>query len=263
MCNPRKVTINLSQCIAESWQKTIQAHAEGKEDVTEIAHITAEVALDETLGELALDMLERVLAGEFDGFAPWEKDEAGNYYYQLDQVRLQYQPVSHHLTLEAQLTSAIEATAHGAAQASGFTVGEVASEAVARYYDDGWGGQTEEQAKNQAKARAKQRLETAVEALHREQNAVAFESAEAEAEAEAQRVLNAKLATQKAEVRAALRDELQAMLATAQDKAQAIINQAIGEAYRQALRQLVLDNGGQIVVDEQTGTVINMELELY
>ncbi len=42
-----------------------------------------------------------------------------------------------------------------------------------------------------------------------------------------------------------------------------VMNRAVGEAYRQTLHRLVRENGGRVLTDEKTGSVINMEMELY
>lgn len=263
MCNPRKVMIHLTRSIEQAWRRTVEETATASGEVTELARITADIALDEEMGDLALDMLERVLAGDFEGFEPWERNSLGHYRCDLDQVILVYNPDTRQISVEAQLTELISTEARGAADASGFTVGKVAAEAVAHYYDDGWGGRTEEVAKADAQAKAQQRLDQAIEALHNEQNPEQLEAAKAEAQDAAEAAAAQALAERQAEVRAALREQLQYTLAQAQNRVREVMNRAVGEAYRQSLRQLVLDNGGRVLVDESTGSIINMELELY
>ncbi len=72
----------------------------------------------------------------------------------------------------------------------------------------------------------------------------------------------AKLEISKLEVRAALRQQLQAQLASRRQEAFYTINQAVGEAYRQTLCKLVIDNGGRIISDRQSGSIIDLELEI-
>ena len=59
-----------------------------------------------------------------------------------------------------------------------------------------------------------------------------------------------------------LRHQLQAQLALQQENAFYEINRAVGETYRQTLCRLVLDNGGRVINDRQSGSVIELELEL-
>jgi hypothetical protein len=208
-------------------------------------------------------MLERILRGDFPEFEPWERDGAGNYRHDLGDAVLVYQPGSRQLTVEARLTELISAEARATAEASGFTVGEVAVEAVGRYYDDGWGGRTQERALAEAQAAAESRLAEATEALHREQHAAELEAAEAEARALAEAQAAAELERLQGEVREALRERLQVLLANAEDRVYHTMNRLVGESYRLALIQMVQENGGRVLVDERSGSVINLEMELF
>jgi len=263
MCNPRKVMIHLARSIEEAWRRCVEQTATATGTVRELARITAHIALDAEMGDLALSMLERVLAGEVEGFTAWTRDSLGHYRRDLDTVTLIYNPDTHQLAVEARLTELVSTAARAAAEASGFTVGEVAAEAIGCYYDDGWGGRTEANATTEATTEAEAKLAAALEALHREQNAAAFTQAEAEAQAQAEAAAAEALAATQAEVRTALRTRLQLTLANAQEQVRDLMNRAVGEAYRQALLQLVLDNGGRVLMDETTGAVMNLELELY
>lgn len=263
MCNPRRVMIHLARCIEEAWQQTIEATAAESGEVAELARLSADVPLDAEMGDMALEMLEQVLGGEFEGFTPWDRDSLGHYRRDLGDVTLVYDPEQHRLHIETHLAEMVSAEAHGAAEASGFTVGEVTAEAIGKYYEDGWGGRTKERAVAEAESEAEHKLSEAMDALHREQNAPAFEAAEAEAQAEAQARARQALARRQAEVRAALRERMQVTLAQAEERVYHVMNRAVGEAYRQTLRRVVRENGGRILKDEETGSVINMELELY
>lgn len=263
MCNPRKVMIHLARSIEEAWQETVERTASTTGEVTELARINAEVRLDQEMGDQALEILERVLAGDFEGFEPWVRDSLGQYRRELDQVTLVYNPHTRQLTVEAQLTELVTAETRATAEASGFTVGEVAIEAVGRYYEDGWGGRTKERAVAEAHEQAEERLAKATGALHRRQHADELSVAEGLAQAEAEDLGIEELARLQEEVRGALRERLQIILAQAEERAYHVMNRAVGEAYRQTLRQLVMESGGRVLTDEQTGSVINMELELY
>ncbi len=261
MCNPRRVMIHLNETIEQAWRTTVQEVATREGEVQELARLAADIPLGAEMGDRPLEHFERLLRGEVEGYQPWQRDEAGDYRRELGDVTLVYQPGSHQLMVEARLSERISAGARASAEASGFTVGEVAVEAVGRYYDDGWGGYTEERARQLAEAAADERLSEAIEALHREQNAAQLAQAEAEARAAAEEQAEALLSTRRAEVRAALRQRLQATLHEAREQVSHTMNRLVGEAYRQTLIQLVHENGGQIISDERSGSVINLELE--
>jgi hypothetical protein len=262
MCNPRRVAINVNRSINGAWRDTVQQCARATDQVTEVARIETRIQLDDELAGPALATFERVLAGEFGGGEAWER--AGTELRTaLAGVTLVYDTVRHTLTVETALTESVSAEATAAAEVSGVAVGEVAVEAVGRYYDDGWGGRTEQHALEDARLDAERRLAEAIDRLRREQNAEAFQSAESQARREAEEQLRARMEQLRADARAAIRQRLQLTLAQAQERVHRLIARAIGEAYRQTLLQMVRDNGGRVITDEQTGSIINMELELY
>jgi FtsH ternary system domain X2 len=263
MCNPRRVMIHLDRCIEEAWRQTVEQAATVTGEVAELARISAQVPLDAEMGDAALVMLERVLAGEFEGFEAWERDDAGRYQRDLGEARMIYDAASHQLSIEAQLTDRVTAEARGVAEASGITVGQVAVEAMASYYDDGWGGRSREDALREAEREAESRLREEARRLGREQHGAQLEEARQRASAEARLLAEEELARRREEVRAALRTQLQGIMAQAEERVAHVMNRAVGEAYRRTLIQLVLNNGGRVLADEQTGSIINLELELY
>lgn len=263
MCNPRRVLVNLRQVVQEAWRTTVEQTARAEGEAAEIGRVTVELRLDAELGDLALAMLERLLRGDFADCEPWARDDAGNYRRDLDDVTLVYQPGDRHLTVEARLAERVGVEARAAAEASGFTVGEVTAEAAGRYYEDNWGGYNEARARRVAEAEAETRLAAAVDQLHRQQNAAALAAAADVARASATEAAAVQLARARDEVRAALRQRLEAALVAANEGVQHTVNRLIGEAYRHALIQLAQDSGGRVLTDERTGSVINLELELF
>ena len=139
MCNPRRVTIHVNHTIEQAWRTTVEQLARTEGEVRELARLNVDIPLSTGIGERALQMLERLLRGEFADYEPWDRDEDGNYRRELGAVTLIYQPGSRQLTVTTGLTEQISAEARAAAEAGGFTVGEVAVEAVGHYYEDGWG----------------------------------------------------------------------------------------------------------------------------
>lgn len=263
MCNPRRVTIHVTRNIHEAWQQAVEQTATATGEVAETARINTAIRLDEEMGDLALQMFERTLAGEFAGFEAWQRDEAGRFHRRMDEVMLQYDPETHQLTVEAHLAESVTAEGRGIAEATGITTGEVGAAGEGGYFEDGWGGRTEERARAEAQQRAERLLNSEIEALHRRQHAGELAQAEAQARAEAEAHARAELARLQEERRQQLRERLQGILAQAEERVQHLMNRIVGESYRQALRQLVIENGGRVLADEQTGTVINMELELF
>jgi FtsH ternary system domain X2 len=262
MCNPRRVTIQLTRTVQEAWRTTVEQAARAEGEVQEVARVQVDIPLAREMGERPLEMFECALRGEFEGCEPWTRDEQGNYRRELEGVTLIYESGRRQLLVEARLAEQISAEAHASAEASGFTAGEVMAEAMAGYYEDNWGGHTEERARRQAQAEVKQRLDTATAALHRQQHAAELSAAEREAREKAQQAAAADLERRRRAVRPVLRERLQETLDQARDSVGRTVNRLVGEAYRQTLLAMARENGGKVLSDRRTGSVIHLELEV-
>ena len=262
MCNPRKVMIHVAQSIEEAWRKTISECAAAGEKVGQLASIAANIELDREMGEAALEMLEKVLAGDFPDHEAWSRNEEGNFIKELDEITLCYQSRTRQLTMTAHLSRMVSAEADAATEVCGVTIGEIAFDAIGHYYEDGWKNRTEERAMKEARQQAEIRLTRALYTLHEEQQQDKISAKREELQQEARNQALEKLEENKQEVQTALRQQLQAQLASRRQEAFYTINRAVGEAYRQTLCKLVLDNGGRIISDRQSGSVIDLELEI-
>ncbi len=263
MCNPRKVMIHVNETIETAWRQLLTEKASASEMLTEKAEISCEIKLAEAMGAAALDVLEQVLAGEFSAVPAWEKDEAGNFYRDFAGITLVYDPLKRQFVLRARLQEMLSAKAHAAAEICRVTTGTIAFEAVGHYYDDGWKGRTEEKALKEVSEQVEIRFERALEELKKIQpEGEAEHNLRAELAASAQSELETELAEKRAALRLELRHQLQAQLARQQRDAFYEINRVVGETYRQTLCRLVLENGGRVISDRQSGSVIELELEL-
>ena len=263
MCNPRKVMIHVNETIETAWRQLLTEKAAASELLTEQAEISCEIKLAEEMGTAALDVLEQVLAGEYSAVPAWEKDDEGNFYRDFAGITLVYDPLNRQFVLRARLQEMLSAEARAAAEICRVTTGTIAFEAVGHYYDDGWKGRTEEKALKEAAEQVEIRFERALEDLKKAQfEGEAEQKLRAELAAAAQSELEAELAEKRAALRLELRHQLQAQLAQRQQDAFYEINRVVGETYRQTLCRLVLENGGRVISDCQTGSVIELELEL-
>ncbi len=262
MCNPRRVMIHLRRHVEQAWRRTIEETASASDAVTETGRMTAQVDLSAEMGDAALMMLERVLSGEVEGFDAWVRDDRGRFIRELDEVVLIFDADASRLTVEARLTEGISAEARASAEACGFTVGEVMAEGLGRYYEDGWGGRTEEGARADALADAERRLDAAIQELGDRQNAEALARGQEAARRDAESAAAAGLEARRQEVRGLLRERVQITLARAEERAFHVMNRAVGEAYRQTLTRMALRSGGRIIRNERTGSVIDVEIEM-
>lgn len=261
MCNPRRVTIRLQRAVEEAWQTTVEQAASASSEVCETAQVDVDIPLDNELGGRALCTLDRLIRGEIEGFDPWTLLDDGSLRRDLDNVSLIYHPGSHRIMVEARLSEVVSAEVKATAEASGFTVGEVAEEAVGHYYHDGWGGRTEDHARQYAEQRVEQKLQDAIDALHLDQHADAIKAAEEEARENAEQEAAAQLEEGRQRVRQALRDSLQVTLQRAEDQVRSTLSQLVGEAYRYTLLELVQEHGGSVLQDRKSGSMIELDLE--
>lgn len=264
MCNPRKVMIHVNKTIAEAWRQTLKEEVTVTGSLTQQAEISCEIKLAEEMGGAALDMLAQVLAGEFAGFAAWAQDSEGNFYRDLDDITLVYDPCKQQFVMRTRLSEMFSAKAKAAAELCQVTTGTIAFDAIGYFYDDGWKGKTEKKALEEAAEQAEKRFEYALDELKKESQTSAESialraSLEKEAGVEAER----KLKLKREALRLKMQQQLQANLALQQQNAFYEINKAVGETYRQTLCRLVLENGGRVISDHQSGSVIDLELELY
>ncbi len=206
-------------------------------------------------------MLERVLDGDFEGSEAWEFTD-GVYRRELEDVTLFFDPSNSRLTVEARLSEMVSAEARAIEEVSGVTIGEVAVDGIGNYYHDGWGGRTKDRAVEDAQADADNKMKDAVKALHLDQHGDKLDEAREKAKAQAQSLAQEELEQNRNVARQALRTHLQSVLHDARDRVHHIINRAVGEAYRQTLLRLVRENGGRVLADETTGSVMNLELVL-
>jgi len=254
--------IHVAQSIEEAWKKTICESAVVGAEIGQLASITANIELDQEMGVAALEILEKVLAGEFPDHAAWSRNSEGEFVKELGDITLCYQPRTRQLTMTAHLSAMASAEATAASEVCGVTIGEIAFNAVGHYYEDGWKERTEEKALAEVHQQIEVRLARALYELNQEQQHESVTLKRDELKQEAREKALAKLEISKLEVRAALRQQLQAQLASRRQEAFYTINQAVGEAYRQTLCKLVIDNGGRIISDRQSGSIIDLELEI-
>ncbi len=249
MCNPRRVLVYVTRTVRAAWQKQVAQYVTASGEISEQAQITAEVGLAEEMGDEALLMFERVLAGEFPGFEPWTRDEAGCYCYDFPGVSVVYHPDSRQLVLVGRVIELIQVQARGEAVARGEVVRDV------MVLQGSWD--------NVSTQLPGLKQSFMMDEIGAEQNRAAVQDATDEAWAIAREKAEVELKARQAEARKGLRAKLEAAFAGAEEPIYAVINRAVGEAYRQTLLQLVLANGGRVLQDEENGAVINLELELY
>lgn len=256
MCNPRRVRVQATRQLAEAWdhevrrQVTLGGRAVGRAAVRE------QVA--ERLGRPVLATLDNALAG-LDG---WQAVDDG-YRIDLDGGYAQYHSDTGELEIVAELAEDIQAQGEAAATVRAEVEALIEAQGTGTYYDDGWGGLTEQTARRDAEADAQRALErVAAERTSQAKQAAesgAGQQVRARAEAAAQEALAAATAARVQQLQRAAGERL-AMVGV---QARGRFNQAVARAAHTAILAYARTRRAQgLRVEEREGTVtIQFEME--
>ena len=240
MCNPRRVEITATRQLSEAWAREVRRVAEVQVELAEEARIVQPIAA--SVGRPVLAYLERLLRnGSVEG---WQPDGDG-YRFAVDGGHARYDPATGDLEIVARAAATIRGTGEAEARLSGQLDVEISSRGGGRYYDNNWGGHTEERAREPAPRPAEAAL-TQEAARQREAAAIAAEAtrsdeldaaARTRAQAEADRLAGAR------------RDELRAEALAQLERVGVRVRQAffrlIARAYSEALQGLARSRGAE------------------
>jgi len=242
------VIIRLAETVHEEWQRAAAARVTEQTEVHAESVLETQVDLAAELGEVALQELRNLLA---EGYGGWQADGASYTLALENGVGLRYAPDTGRLEMRARLSETVQAAAEVSGTFSGALDAQVEVEGIGRYYDDAWGGHTEERAREAARREARARLDAAREELV---NDAARRQAEEQARAEAR----TRLREEAERRRAVLEERLDALLRESEERVQAAIGALLGQTYRRAIIRIVNEGGGQIIQDTEQGAIIDL-----
>jgi hypothetical protein len=255
VCNPRRVQVHATRRLAEAWdqevrrQVTLHGQAVGRAAVRE--------QLAGTVGRPVLASLERVLE-QADGW--YEAD--GGYRHDADGGYVIYHPDTMELEIVAELSSEVQGAGEASTEVRG-TVDDVLDvEGTGRYYDDGWGGFTEERARTAAEADAQRALQQAAADRIAEARSLADAGADAEvqaaAEGQAREALAASIAAREEQLRLGAADRL----TTVGVQARALFNVALAQGYRDAIVAYAHSRHAEGLQMTRNGDVLTIQFEM-
>jgi hypothetical protein len=255
MCNPRRIRVEATRRLSESWnhevrrQVRLQGEAVGRAQVRQ--------PLGTVLGGPVLTALERVLE-QRDG---WREVPEG-FRHDLDGGYVVYHVDTRELEAVAELRTQVSAEQEASTQVDGFVEDALQVEGEGRYYDDGWGGLTEQTARRDAERDAQARLEQAaadrVTQARAEAEATAEEDVEARARAGAEAALDQARSAARADLEHAAAQRLEAVGARAQEA----FNTVLALAYRDAVLAYARSRRAQGLEMSQTDGVLRIEFEM-
>ncbi|MPY58423.1 molecular chaperone DnaJ [Streptomyces spongiae] len=256
MCNPRRVRVRATRELAHAWEQEIRRR------VTRTGEAQGEARIREPLGESvgapALAALPAVLART----PGWEQDEDGLFRHDLHGGSVVYDPATRELEISARVTATVTASGEAATSVRAEVHDTVEAEGEGMYYDDNWGGRTEEDATRDAHedlerafaaARGRRMDEERRRAEDREGEAL-----DQQAAARADRAYAAAADARTAELRAAAEDSLFAVGVEGRN----LFHRALAEAYRDALLAYARQRGAERLNVSETDGVLEIEFDL-
>ncbi|SDT45807.1 hypothetical protein [Actinoplanes derwentensis] len=255
MCNPRRIRVQASRRLAESWnhevRRQVTLHGEA------VGRAESRQELGSLLGRPVLAALERILSAH-DG---WREIPEG-FRYDVDGGYVVYHLDSRSLQTVAEARTEVSAGREAAARVSGVVEEEVQVEGEGRYYDDGWGGLTEETARRDAGLDADRLLDRAAAARIDAARAAAEANTQAEIEARAHAEAQAALAEATAAAEADLERTAGGQLAAVGARVQEAFNVVLASAYRDAILAYARSRRAQGLRVSEGDGVVRIEFEM-
>lgn len=262
MCNPRRITVQARRRIAEAFRAEIRRAFTAHGDVSAEARL--EQQIDDLLPGPARTAFEQAMTDDPEWI--WSD---GEYHRTVPGGSAAYRPDTGDLVIVVSLRQAIEAVGEAVLEAGGEVSEEVSTDAEGFYYDDGWGGRTQERAEREARAAAEKSLDQVAERRLAALRERAEESARAElhgrsgeAEEQARRTAEQQLTTRAAAVRGELDEEAAKQLEVVQAEILQGIFQTVAAGYSRALQAYATQHGENLRVNESDGVIeIQFEVE--
>lgn len=238
MCNPRRVEVTVTRQVRQAWEREVERLVRMADTLTAEARIRQ--PLDASLGGPALMALQNLLANGFEG---WSEDGNGTFRHSVEGGYVVYSPVDRTLEIVAAECAEICETGQARERISGAFEGKVAAKGEGQYYDDGWGGDTEQRARRAAEQAAEARIQEALDQrLNAEADSAARQMEQAlreQAEQDARNRLAQRAETLQPELQRRARERLEEVGI----RARRVFHRLLAHAYRDALQGMARRRG--------------------
>lgn len=252
MCNPRRIQVTATALLNEAWQRETTRSVELFGSVTGQARVVQ--PLDITLGGPTLLALETALADEESG---WTEIDAG-YRYNVEGGYVTYLTDERALEIVATVDDTVYATGQFSTILQGRLHEEISAQGKGTYYEDGWGGRTEEVGQREAEARAQEKLKEAARSRIEQAKNEAEKEASEQVEVQARRQAESSLQQQTAQRQKELAQEAQQHLETVGLRCRQAFNRVLAQAYREAILAYARRSGASEVQCHENGDVVDI-----
>lgn len=256
MCNPRRIRVLATRELAESWEQEVRRRVTRTGRATGTARVLE--PLENTIGGPTLTALTAVLAHAVG----WEQDAEGVFRHELDGGHIAYDPATRDLEIVARVSTEVSVTGEATDTVRAEVSGTVEAEGVGQYYDDEWGGVTQDDAQRIAEREADRSLEEQAESLRaqarRRADETVGEAVRRQAEQRAEVALTAASAAQEEELREQATERLTAVGIEGRN----LFHQALATAYRDAILAYARARRADNIRSTETGGVVEIEFDL-
>ncbi len=256
MCNPRRVEVTATRQVAEAW------HHEVKRAATRSGLVTGEARicqpLDVSIGAPAIAAMERALEAGIPGW----RLEGDAYRHDVEGGYVLYSLSDRTLTIVATASDEVTVRGEVTERLEGRLEAELAARGQGVYYDDGYGGRTEDKARGEAARAAEAHIETQLRTRIEEERKAAEDAAAQGLEAGAKARAEAIFADRAAERRAALERAAAERMAAVGVQARLSFHRLLAIGYRDALLALARSRGAQSIACDESGDTLDIEFLL-
>jgi hypothetical protein len=256
MCNPRRIRVRATRELAEAWSQEVRRQATRTGRTAGQARVRESLA--DSVGGPTLAALTDVLA-RTEG---WTELADGTFTHELDGGTITFDPATRELEITATVSAEVSVTEEASTMVDAQVSGTIEAEGEGVYYDDGWGGRTEQTAQRDAERNLSAAIEDAArqrrDQAGQEADAAAGDAVAQEAAARADAAFAAAAAARENELRRVAADRLIAVGV----QGRALFNAALAEAYRDALVAYALSRRASNLHHTEQDGVLDIEFEL-
>ena len=256
MCKPRRVRVRATRELAHAWEQEIRRR------ITRTAETHGEARIREPLGDTVGIPALAALPAVLDRTPGWEQDEDGVFRHALHGGALAYDPATRELEITARVVTTVTATGEAATVVRAEVNDTIEAEGVGTYYDDNWGGRTEEDAAQDAEEDLERAFDAARRARMDEERRQAEEresgALDEQAAARADRAFSAAAEARAGELRAAAEE----LLLSVGVEGRNLLHRALAEAYRDALLAYARSRGAERLNVSETDGTLEIEFDL-
>jgi hypothetical protein len=256
MCNPRRIRVRATRELAEAWAQEVRRQATRTGSAA--GHAQVRESLADSLGGPTFTALTDVLS-RLDG---WTELPDGTFRHELDGGMIIFDPATRELEITATVTEEVSVTEEASATVTTQVSETVEAEGEGVYYDDGWGGYTEQTAQRDAERNLERSMEEALrlrrEQASRDADTAAGDTVGQAAAARAEAAFTAATAAREDELRRRAADRLLAVGV----QGRTLFNAALAEAYRDAILAYARSRRASNLHHSEQDGVLDIEFEL-